>query len=56
MRDRSQSDLGVDLCDMLLFYGDHAGNETLRDLVAAQSGGELRPRRADSLTWARSGT
>ena len=40
VRDRSLSDLDADLGDMLLFYGDHAGNETFRDLVAAQSGGE----------------
>ena len=39
VRDRSSADLGTDLGDMLLFYGDHAGNETLRDLVAAQSRG-----------------
>ncbi|MBE0528081.1 MAG: aminotransferase class I/II-fold pyridoxal phosphate-dependent enzyme [Thermoleophilia bacterium] len=40
VRDRSLADLGIDLGDMVLFYGDHAGNETLRDLVARQSGGE----------------
>jgi aspartate/methionine/tyrosine aminotransferase len=40
VRDRSLSDLGIELGDLLLFYGDHAGNETFRDLVAAQSGGE----------------
>ena len=40
VRDRSLADLGIDLGDMLLFYGDHEGNETLRDLVAVQSGGE----------------
>ena len=40
VRDRSLTDLGVELGDMLLFYGDHVGSETLRDLVAAQSGAE----------------
>ena len=40
VRDRSLADLGIELRDLLLFYGDHAGNEDFRDLVAAQSGGE----------------
>ncbi len=40
VRDRSLADLGIALDDLLLFYGDHAGNGTLRDLIAAQSGGE----------------
>jgi aspartate/methionine/tyrosine aminotransferase len=39
VRDRSLADLGVEVDDLLLFYGDHSGNETLRELVAAQSGG-----------------
>ena len=39
VRDRSLADLGVDLGDMLLFYGDHVGNEAFRDLLAEQSGG-----------------
>ena len=39
VRDRSLADLGIELRDLLLFYGDHAGNETFRDLVAAQAGG-----------------
>ena len=39
VRDRSLADLGIELGDLLLFYGDHVGNETLRDLVAEQSGG-----------------
>jgi aspartate/methionine/tyrosine aminotransferase len=39
VRDRSLSDLGVEIGDMLLFYGDHAGNDTFRELIAAQSGG-----------------
>jgi len=41
VRDRSLADLGIDLGDMLLLYGDHVGNETFRDLVAEQSGGEV---------------
>lgn len=39
VRDRSLEDLGIALGDLLLFYGDHAGNGMLRDLVASQSGG-----------------
>lgn len=39
VRDRSLEDLGIELGDLLLFYGDHAGNGMLRDLVASQSGG-----------------
>ncbi len=39
VRDRSLADLGVGVGDMLLFYGDHVGNEALRELVAEQSGG-----------------
>ena len=39
VRDRSLADLGIDLGDMLLFYGDHVGNEVFRDLLAEQSGG-----------------
>ncbi len=40
VRDRSLADLGIELRDLLLFYGDHVGNEMFRDLVAAQSSGE----------------
>jgi aspartate/methionine/tyrosine aminotransferase len=39
VRDRSLADLGIDLGDMLLFYGDHAGADSLRELIVAQSGG-----------------
>jgi aspartate/methionine/tyrosine aminotransferase len=39
VRDRSLEDLGVEVRDLLLFYGDHAGNTALRQLVAGQSGG-----------------
>jgi aspartate/methionine/tyrosine aminotransferase len=38
VRDRSLADLGIEVGDMLLFYGDHAGNDTFRELIAAQSG------------------
>ena len=38
VRDRSLSDLGIDLADMLLFYGDHAGHPGFREQLAAQSG------------------
>src|SRR5450759_3628401 len=39
VRDRSLGDLGIELGDMLLFYGDHVGNDAFRELIAAQSGG-----------------
>jgi aspartate/methionine/tyrosine aminotransferase len=39
VRDRSLEDLGIEVRDLLLFYGDHAGDATLRELVAEQSGG-----------------
>ncbi len=39
VRDRSLADLGIEVGDMLLFYGDHVGNDTFRELIAAQSGG-----------------
>ena len=39
VRDRSLADLGIELRDLLLFYGDHAGNESFRDLVAEAAGG-----------------
>ncbi len=39
VRDRSLADLGIEIGDMVLFYGDHLGNDTFRELIAAQSGG-----------------
>ena len=39
VRDRTLSDLGIEVGDMLLFYGDHVGNAVFRELVAEQSGG-----------------
>jgi aspartate/methionine/tyrosine aminotransferase len=39
VRDRSLADLGIEFGDMVLFYGDHLGNDTFRELIAAQSGG-----------------
>ena len=39
VRDRSLADLGVEIGDMVLFYGDHLGNDMFRELIAAQSGG-----------------
>ncbi|MEI6449408.1 MAG: pyridoxal phosphate-dependent aminotransferase [Actinomycetes bacterium] len=38
VRDRSLADLGIEIGDMVLFYGDHLGNGTFRELIAAQSG------------------
>jgi aspartate/methionine/tyrosine aminotransferase len=37
VRDRSLDDLGIEVRDLVLFYGDHAGDGALRDLVAEQS-------------------
>jgi aspartate/methionine/tyrosine aminotransferase len=37
VRDRSLSDLGIELGDLLLFYGDHVGHGGFRELLAAQS-------------------
>jgi aspartate/methionine/tyrosine aminotransferase len=37
VRDRSLEDLGIELRDLVLFYGDHAGDGALRELVAEQS-------------------
>lgn len=39
VRDRSLADLGIEVGDMLLFYGDHVGNGAFRELIAEQSGG-----------------
>jgi len=39
VRDRSLADLGIEVGDMLLFYGGHVGNDVFRELIAAQSGG-----------------
>ena len=37
-RDRTLSELGVDLSDLLLLYGDHRGIPELRELLAAEAG------------------
>jgi len=39
VRDRSLADLGIEIGDMLLYYGDHVGNDAFRELIAAQSDG-----------------
>ena len=39
VRDRSLADLGLELTDMVLFYGDHAGHGIFRELIAAQCAG-----------------
>jgi len=39
VRDRSLADLGIELRDLLLFYGDHVGNESFRGLVTEAAGG-----------------
>ena len=33
VRDRSLADLGIEMGDMVLFYGDHAGDQALRELI-----------------------
>ncbi len=38
VRDRSLGELGIDLDDLVLFYGDHEGHPGLREIVAAASG------------------
>lgn len=37
VRDRTLNDIGVELPDMLLFYGDHLGHPGFRELIAEQS-------------------
>ena len=39
VRDRSLGELGVELGDMVLFYGDHVGDPGLREQIATLSGG-----------------
>jgi aspartate/methionine/tyrosine aminotransferase len=43
VRDRTLSDLGVQLPDLVLFYGEHIGHPGFRDLIAAQSGAAIGP-------------
>ncbi len=43
VRDLRLSDLGVDLGDLVLAYGDHRGDPALRAVVAEQSGGGVLP-------------
>lgn len=38
VRDRSFGELGIDLEDLVLFYGDHEGHPGLRRIIAAASG------------------
>jgi aspartate/methionine/tyrosine aminotransferase len=52
VRDRSLADLGIEVGDMLLYYGDHAGNDAFRELIAAQSGGASGVDRDDVLVTA----
>ena len=42
VRDRSLADLGIEVGDMLLFYGDHTGHEGFRGAIAARCGGAGR--------------
>jgi aspartate/methionine/tyrosine aminotransferase len=39
VRDRTLSEIGVELPDLVLFYGEHMGHPAFRELVAEQSGG-----------------
>jgi aspartate/methionine/tyrosine aminotransferase len=50
VRDRTLNELGVELPDMLLFYGEHVGHPGFRELIAAQSGAPATP--ADTLVTA----
>lgn len=43
MADRALGDIGVDLGDLLLCYGDHRGRPDLRELIAADSEGIISP-------------
>ncbi len=39
--DQYFSDLGIDLSNLLLFYGDHKGNPSLREWVAGEAGMDM---------------
>jgi aspartate/methionine/tyrosine aminotransferase len=43
VRDRTLSEVGVELPDMVLFYGEHVGHPAFRHLIAAQSGSPVTP-------------
>lgn len=43
VRDRTLSEIGVELPDLVLFYGEHIGHPGFRDLIAAQSGAGIGP-------------
>jgi aspartate/methionine/tyrosine aminotransferase len=43
VRDRTLSDVGVKLPDLVLFYGEHIGHPRFRELIAEQSGAGIRP-------------
>ena len=43
VRDRTLSEIGVQLPDLVLFYGDHMGPPGLRERVAAQCGASVGP-------------
>ena len=44
VRDRSLADLGIEVADMVLFYGDHAGHGDFREQIAVAGGGAARRR------------
>jgi aspartate/methionine/tyrosine aminotransferase len=43
VRDRTLSEIGVELPDMVLFYGEHIGHPGFRQLIAEQSGRGVTP-------------
>ena len=43
VRDRTLSEIGVTLPDLVLFYGEHVGHPGFRQLIAEQSGGGVTP-------------
>ncbi len=38
VRDRTLAEIGLQLPDLVLFYGDHVGHPQFRELIAGQSG------------------
>jgi len=43
VRDRSLTDIGVELPDLVLFYGDHVGHPGFRERIATESGAHVTP-------------
>lgn len=43
VRDRTLGEVGVQLPDLVLFYGDHIGHPKFRERIATQTGGRIGP-------------